>query len=864
MSARLADFNVRNPFKTVSVGDVALSEFAEVAREFPQLDALRVRVPMSGALLRPKVLDLLAGRTDLSVELPGGADEAALARWFWTRATSPADGTGLERALVLTELARVQAERLKATVPVRDLPYAVTQAAAIKALQLDGLIVVEQGALRFVHDLFADWVRYAVLLENRAGLPEFLDATGSSPLWHRALRLFAQGLLIEPAGVQIWASERERISGAGRELLGDIFLDAVFEADDAYSTIGRAWPHLTTGHGSMLARMLSRFVHVATFPDPRTVGLFQATDPALETYAAAIHRLPIVPLWLPVLRALRDHADDDVLERLLIPIAEVAALWLRGTPDDFPLRDVAATLALETGTRTLAALQAGVHFRDEADEKAWRYALSAGAERPEETLELVNTALTGRYDESIGEFDLESFDPDDESDGLPGLKGAAQESLRKVLLDTDVLVPVMARAPATAEEILIRASLGRPLPRRGREYAPPVPLMMAADVTNAPRWHVPLPVRGPFLAFLKEAPEHAITVILALVKCATRAWAARERDNGNSVRTIDIGVDDPDIWTGDAGLLFWHRGHGHDSTVLASALMALERWLYDERDVGHDITAVLDRLFSETKSVAILGVLTELACREPALLNGPLRPLMASLQLLHWDRQGKVLGEFSVSAHVYLSSGLEPEWIAKAHREWSQLPHRRRDLYDLAIHTVVQTDELNDFWASVRARWTDRLDGGDPEIGWYRLQIAVFDPANYRRVEVTPGQIGFEFVAPHELQNAVAEMNDGARQARIDLFWSSFPMQARGLLDRHQQLTEEELEAFWTQMAGALDDPQVASGEQSSLSSRADLECGVAAVLIVRGHGWLRNHTDRADWEAVRRTVCRGVVTGGW
>ena len=863
VSARLADFNARNLFESVSVGEIALSEFAEVAGEFPQLEALRARVRMSGALLRPKVLDLLASRTDPSAELPGGGDEAALARWFWTRATSPADGTGLQRALVLTEIASVQANRLMAAVPVRDLPNVMAQAPVVKALELDGLVVVEQGSVRFAHDLFADWVRYVVLLENRAGLPEFLQATGSSPLWHHAVRLYAQGLLDETNGAQLWAGERERIAGPGRELLGDLFLDAFFEADDAYSAIGRAWPYLTAGHGSMLARMLGRFLHVATFPDPRTSAFFQATDPALETYAASIHRLPIVPLWLPVLRALRDYGDDAVLEGVLFPIAEVAALWLRGTPDDFPLRDVAATLALDTGRRTLAALQEGVHFRDNADEKAWRYSLSAGVERPEETLELVKAALRDSYDESINEFDVDVdvTNAQDEADERPGLRGSAQGRLRKVLLDTDVLVPVMARAPATAAEILIRASLGRRGPRRAYRYdhAPSVPLVTATEVTNAPRWHVPLPLRGPFLAFLKQAPEHAIAAILTLVERATESWAARERDDGHSVMTVDIGVDGPDIWTGDAGLLFWHRGDRYDSTVLTSALMALERWLYDERDEGHDITAVLERLLSKAKSVAVLGVLTELVCREPALLTGPLKPLMASLRLLHWDRQGKVLGEFSVGAGVYLASGLEPDWIAKAYREWSGLEHRRRNLYDLALGTVVRTDELREFWASVRARWTDQLDADDTELGWHQLQIAAFDPANYRRVEFAPGQVGFEFTAPPELESVVEEMNDQSRQAQINLFWSSFPMKARGLLDQQQELPDDELEAFWTQMTAVLADPQVTASEQFSLSSRADVECGVAAVLIVRGHEWLRNHVDHADW--CRAALIRAVAS---
>ena len=863
VSTRLADFNARSPFETVSVGEITPSEFAQVSRVFPQMAALQARVRMFGALLRPKVLDLLAARVGQSSELPGAGDEAALARWFWTWAINPADGTGLERALVLTEIASVQAERLKPALPVRDLPSVVAQAPTVKTLELDGLVVVEQGSVRFAHDLFADWVRYAVLLENGVGLPEFLEATGNSPLWHRALRLYAQGLLDEPEGVQRWASERERIAGPDRHLLGDIFLDAVFETDDAHTTIGSAWPVLTAGNGSALARMLNRFAHVATFPDPRTAALFQATDPALETYAAAIHRLPIVRLWLPVLRALQDHADDDVLERVSIPIAEVAALWLRGTPDDFPLRDVAATLALETGKRTLVDLRAGVHFRDDADEKAWRYSLSAGAERPEETLELIKAALGDQYDSSIDEFDLDDFEPDvnGEADARPGLTGSAQERLRKVLLDTDVLVPVMSRAPATAVEILIRASLGRPAPRRARGQRRSVsePPATAVDVTDAPRWHVPLPRRGPFLAFLKLAPEHAITAILSLVEHATQAWAARERDDGHPVMTIDIGVDSPDVWIGDAGVLFWHRGNGHDSTVLASALMALEHWLYEERDEGHDIASVLDRLLSETKSVAVLGVLIELACREPALLTGPLKPLMASLQLLRWDRQGKVVGQFSVGAEMYLGSGLEPEWVTEAHREWSQLGHRRRDLYDLAVGTVVQTDELHDFWSSVRARWTDQLAPDHPELGWHRLQIAAFDPANYRRVEVAPGQFGFEFTAPPELQSVLEEMNDGARQAQINLFWSSFPARARGLLDKQQELTEDELEAFWTQMTAALDDPQVAASEQFSLSSRADLECGVAAVLIVRGYEWLRNHADRAEW--CRDALIRAVAS---
>ena len=175
-------------------------------------------------------------------------------------------------------------------------------------------------------------------------------------------------------------------------------------------------------------------------------------------------------------------------------------------------------------------------------------------------------------------------------------------------------------------------------------------------------------------------------MIVRILEAATDRWAETATvdvefhapDDGvfahRSVANIEL-LDGESVWTrrGDARVFAWHRGDANVPATLASALMALEKWLYDEHDADRDISAICDQLLH-----------VQLLCRHgrPARLGrspppgpaaGPLLPLLSSAEVLLWD-QGQKLVPYS---DLLLGLLPEPALLQEMIRDWNSLEHRR-------------------------------------------------------------------------------------------------------------------------------------------------------------------------------------------
>jgi hypothetical protein len=90
-------------------------------------------------------------------------------------------------------------------------------------------------------------------------------------------------------------------------------------------------------------------------------------------------------------------------------------------------------------------------------------------------------------------------------------------------------------------------------------------------------------------------------------------------------------------WYGNRNIYGWFRDTPGAPETVVAALMALEKWLYDKLDGKEDVRPWIDTIWERGKSVAFLGVLSEVGKRHPALLEDPLMPLLGVGQLYTWD-----------------------------------------------------------------------------------------------------------------------------------------------------------------------------------------------------------------------------------
>src|SRR5262249_4003020 len=162
--------------------------------------------------------------------------------------------------------------------------------------------------------------------------------------------------------------------------------------------------------------------------------------------------------------------------------------------------------------------------------------------------------------------------------------------------DTGAFSALVHARPDTALEVLLAVCIEEP---QREDYSNRTMRECGVD-----HWHAgdpPLFCRGPFLQFLRQAPEQGLSFVLRLVNFATRRFA-----EGESL-TVIIG-NESRAWFGDSRVFRWH----HDwpltnGAAIHCSLMALEQWLYEQIERGENIDPWLGRILNESESLAFAG-----------------------------------------------------------------------------------------------------------------------------------------------------------------------------------------------------------------------------------------------------------------
>lgn len=360
--------------------DARLAQAAE-----PRLAEIFVAGQLHSLFRRPKLVDLFLSAGQSGPAAP--SDEAGLARLWWQSIVSSGPESAPRQALVL-KLASKQADGMVAATMSDELSPA--DVASVDNLRRDGVLAPDGARYEFAHDLFADWALLHRLeaLEDRA-ITE-LGAKVELPTWHRAIRLYALTVLREQ-GIAAWSARREQLEREDQWLLAELFLDAVLFAHDSGAVVRSLWSTLVADRGDLLRRLLRRLRFSASVPDP-TGGLIFAGAPEMETHWAIQRRVPLWPIWIPLLEVLYEERTV-ALELADAEVAPVVETWLRFAGPDAKGSDLAAEIALECGRFVREQGEAGTFFEDKLEKSLWSAALSAGSVDPAAVIEMFTSAL---------------------------------------------------------------------------------------------------------------------------------------------------------------------------------------------------------------------------------------------------------------------------------------------------------------------------------------------------------------------------------------------------------------------------------------------------------------------------------------
>ena len=903
-------------WRVISVQEPSVDDLAPVWQTFPALMPLRLQRHLQSLLLKPKVLDLLAIKISNgnSIDTTQWVGETNLIDWFWeTEVSKPPNG--IVRAGFLKALGERQADNLESETPTDT--FAISD-----LLELDNLInerfcQEREERLSFCHDLYGDWARQRILLGKMNSLQGYIKDRASSPLWHRAIRLYALHLLEKNQDVEQWRSilvslyENENTPS----LISDLLVEAAIFAASPLKLLECIWTDLSANGGLLLRRLLVRFLHIATLPNPAILAIASQLGSDLETTAATMQRIPYWPYWLPMLQFLHRHLAD-VTELAPKQISELADTWLRRGYENWPLRQEAAELALVIVKQLLRSRRADEfpYDREELCETVYRAAIAGAYELPEPVANFALEACGRKepitqylateeqseviikrviHDPEYGTYELELPEPHwsliddperninpiifrnfskefgDKKDEEPVIcldapVQSVDPEFREVCLTTDALFPLIKTNPSVAREVslalLIEATGGRTQSKqRPRSWRTDDNLKIV--IVEAWQYKPPLYDCGPFLFFLRNQPREGLETILRLVNFATERWAAREQEDNQTVPEVQIHLPSGEYrWIGDYTVYYWFRNYHFCPKPVVIALMALEKWLYEEIESNREIAQVVEFILQQSNSVAFAGLLSAVGSKELKLFLKSLKPFLGVPEFHKWEREHRHELNFGYWNVYPVLWGERKEYIKQV-REWYSLSHRQQGLDQWALLFFLNEPEFRFFFDEVRSNWIAKLQTvqylNEPTNFCEKLRtkyevskdflerlIAEYDISNYS-LENYPNHGEVWRFNPTE--NLIARREEYFKANNTKQLLLFFPAQCADILDKEQPLPEDALPNFWNtlQKISKLEPP---TDPDSTHNTIEDAVCGGATVLLKLHRDWLRQNPDKEEW----------------
>lgn len=818
----------------------------QIVEAYPTISKMLLRPHLARVFANLKMLDLVLSNAGEGTETMSWVGETDILEWYWTQhIQNGPDGTA--RSRFMQKLACAEANDFLAAVPVGDFDNSECQLS--QNLIADQVIWNRDERFGFEHDLLGDWARTRFLLSRQEEIARLAAEYSLNPRWHRAIRLFGLRLLENESRVEHWEQLISQLSPNDQyKVESDLVLESVAFAGNAEALIGQVWPTLVASKGKLLNRLLTRFLHIATLPDP-----LYASDLGL----AALQRIPFWPLWLPMLRVLSEKSTEA------IPIAtdqvtRMADLWLRCSGENWPLRAEAGQILLDAAEHIIGEIRSQ-DWRADSDlcESVFSRLLTAASVYPNE-VSVLALALVERRENSLFAVDEEDesdeLEPDDEGGvaALLGPRGPLSDPwpdgpLRRVnhsvhdgfLAGSNPLQYLFAVRPEIGKEVVLALLIREPLPQYRDSFDSVLDEFLHVDTERD--WSPPMYFRGPFLSFLRTNREKGIETIVALLNFVTDRWIDNRDEPPPAIR-VSVGGEDVAFF-GSSEAYYWYRDSVRSPNVVVPALMALERWLYLCLDHEESIAPAVQQILSTSRSTALLGVLAAVGRKSPKLFNDELRALVPVWQLQVWEENYRLQQLESLLGMTMMQWTRWGESIWNLVREWHTLEHRKTTLGDVLFQQLLTDGDARSILIEAQAQWAEELQnqGESDESGFLENIALRFDESNWQMREVENG-IAIDFVEPEERTQRLAEVREANEKHMVVL---TFPMTCRKMIDERKELEPFELQAFWTRLKGIAEDAEQA---RSRGDRPEDAIVGGIAALAILHQDWIDADLEREKW----------------
>lgn len=792
--------------------------------------ALLVRPELRRMFTNLATLDQVLRVTAVEAMTPskGWIGETEIIDWMWSY-WSGSDNLQYQREALLHFLGNEDASH-GPLVPLAKVSFEVK--GVLGDSRIRSMLKINAHGVGFVHEVIGDWARYESLKgHGDARHGKILDYI-KNPRWMRAIRLYSQSLLEQQDGLPAWKKEFGGFGSGDSEnqIAADVFSDSLLLATNSLELLKKTWPSLIADRATRLKRLLKRILVVGTIK-------LSVNDDLDEEYAEAMEilmRFPVPAYWDGLIQALMLNIDD-VVEHCTEEAGELCDFYLRVVPPELGLgrRDLIARIALALGRKAKqseqsygfgvsktvfqAVLRAAHDFPDDVVDMALMFAERNPIVEQTVTTKVVRS--TGVYSRMLGR--LRKPWPD-------GPKRRVDEHFSEAVLNGDALRSLMLSRPVIAQELILATYIEAPQHQNEYESS-----MRLNDGGFAHQWkHTPaMYISGPWLLFLRINPGYALATIIRITDFATDRWLEGFRSFNRSKDAPGYRIHFADgykDYVGGADVYNWHRYMNNDAVGVESALMALEKWLYERIDQKEDITSDITRILQESKSSAFLGLLVAVGLYNLDLFKGVLLSLFSNMDLFQTQRSTLMNSTWKIGFGItWVRYGKQ---ISGQVQTWNEMPHRQYHLFEVARQYMLFDPEVEKHIATFRDRWAAdaaRLRGKDSSLpSPVELFIAQLSRDNYEYRDAGNGQVAIEFKAGPKLQ---ARLDRERERPELNLACIGITHQARQTIDEKRALSDKDSVAAYAQLQRITES---ASIDAMFLLYRRDaIAAGIALIL---------------------------------
>jgi hypothetical protein len=507
---------------------------------------------------------------------------------------------------------------------------------------------------------------------------------------------------------------------------------------------------------------------------------------------------------------------------------------------------------------------------------AFRAGLAACNEQPDRSIEFALTACarkepTGRILELIVRYNEEVksrekkverprakipqtlLSPFHESELPPpwpdGPQKRVDHDFHEICLESitqnDALYPLISSSPEKAREIILALLIEEPTQRdrhrsRMNEYS---------GLTFVHGWYLPFYTGGPFYFFLNSHPEKGLDLILTLINFATERWSEQWSEEGSEPPYIEIEFK----WgikklIGDAYVYYWHRDGGLISHIISSALMALEKWIYDRlenMEYEKELVKYIEKILKEGTSLSFIGLLISIGKKKPMLFSDHLFSFLAVPEFHSWDTQHILISETDQMSG-WFNRG---EIMIKLAQEFHSMPHRKTQLSKIAMSLFRSDEDARRKFEEFRLKWKNRFDKSQFDtVSLETLEnlIQWFDISNW---EIETDQENRKILVNFEMPKEIVERRqEGFKELEDRELLIHMPIKFRRIVDGKEKLSPDEAVNVWntilhmSNMVLSEDDPD------RDILNKDNSICGGIAVLFKYFRGWLKQEPDKEKW----------------